>query len=90
MARKSDGVSEINIDSGLGYQVYFKKIRQTVVVLLAGGDKCTQAKDIPFVLPIELSCMSIHVGCSVSFNELDTLANRICELAYRLPGSYYR
>jgi putative addiction module killer protein len=41
-----EGVSEMRIDYGPGYRVYFKKIGQTVVVLLAGGDKRTQAKDI--------------------------------------------
>ena len=40
------GVSELRIDYGSGYRVYYKKVRQTVIVLLAGGDKRTQAKDI--------------------------------------------
>lgn len=41
-----DGVSELRIDYGPGYRVYFKKIGLKVVVLLAGGDKRTQASDI--------------------------------------------
>ena len=41
-----EGVSEMRIDYGPGYRVYFKKIGQIVVVLLAGGDKRTQATDI--------------------------------------------
>ncbi len=45
-----EGVSEMRIDYGPGYRVYFKKIGQTVVVLLAGGDKRTQAKDIKSAL----------------------------------------
>ena len=45
-----EGVSEKRIDYGPGYRVYFKKIGQTVVVLLAGGDKRTQAKDIKSAL----------------------------------------
>ncbi len=40
------GVSEIRIDYGSGYRVYYKKVGQTIIVLLAGGDKRTQTKDI--------------------------------------------
>ena len=41
-----EGVSELRIDYGPGYRVYFKKQGRTVVVLLAGGDKRTQNRDI--------------------------------------------
>ena len=40
------GVSELRIDYGAGYRVYYKKVGQRAIVLLAGGDKHTQAKDI--------------------------------------------
>lgn len=41
-----EGVSELRIDYGAGYRVYFTQRGKTLVVLLAGGDKKTQTKDI--------------------------------------------
>ena len=40
------GISELRIDYGPGYRVYFMKRGQYVVVLLCGGDKSTQERDI--------------------------------------------
>ena len=40
------GVSEMRIDYGPGYRVYFIRRGDTVVVLLCGGDKRTQDRDI--------------------------------------------
>ena len=45
-----EGVSEMRIDYGPGYRVYFKKQGRTIVVLLAGGDKRTQSQDIETAL----------------------------------------
>jgi len=45
-----EGVSELRIDYGPGYRVYFKRIGREVVILLAGGDKRTQASDIKTAL----------------------------------------
>ena len=45
-----EGVSELRIDYGPGYRVYYKKHGQKVVILLAGGDKNTQAKNIKTAL----------------------------------------
>ncbi len=41
-----DGISEMKIDSGPGYRVYYKQTGQQIVLLLCGGDKSTQDKDI--------------------------------------------
>ena len=41
-----EGVTELRIDHGPGYRVYFTRIGRVVVVLLCGGDKSSQAKDI--------------------------------------------
>jgi putative addiction module killer protein len=40
------GISEMRIHSGPGYRVYYKQTGKTVVLILLGGDKSTQAKDI--------------------------------------------
>jgi putative addiction module killer protein len=41
-----DGVSELRVHSGPGYRVYYKQTDMTIIVILCGGDKSTQDKDI--------------------------------------------
>ena len=41
-----EGVSELRLDYGPGYRVYFLRKGETLVVLLGGGDKRTQSRDI--------------------------------------------
>ena len=41
-----DGVTEMKIDYGPGYRVYYASMRTTIVILLCGGDKSTQDQDI--------------------------------------------
>ncbi len=50
-----EGVSELRIDYGPSYRVYFVRRGKTLIVLLAGGDKRTQARDIRMALKLAKS-----------------------------------
>ena len=41
-----DGIGELRIEYGPGYRIYFVRREEVIVVLLCGGDKSTQARDI--------------------------------------------
>jgi putative addiction module killer protein len=48
------GVSEMRIDYGPGYRIYYTQRGNTVFFILGGGDKTTQAKDIKAALELAL------------------------------------
>jgi len=46
------GISEIRIDYGPGYRIYYKDTGREIIILLCGGDKRTQQADIDKALEI--------------------------------------
>ena len=41
-----NGINELKIDYAKGYRIYFKETDEKIIILLIGGDKSTQPKDI--------------------------------------------
>ena len=56
----AEGVSELRIDYGPGYRVYFTKQGLSLIILLAGGDKRTQTKDIREALRLARNLQEIN------------------------------
>ena len=48
----TDGVSELKIDVGPGYRVYYTQRGSRLLLLLAGGDKSTQQKEIELAISL--------------------------------------
>jgi len=48
----TEGVSELKVDMGPGYRVYYAQRGDRLLLLIAGGDKATQVQDIPKALEI--------------------------------------
>lgn len=46
------GVSELKLDFGAGYRVYYTQRDRTLIVLLAGGDKSSQSADIKIAISL--------------------------------------
>jgi putative addiction module killer protein len=49
------GVLEMRVDYGPGYRIYYTQRGKTLIILLAGGDKSSQAKDIKTALSLALT-----------------------------------
>lgn len=41
-----EGISEMRLNYGPGYRIYYKQTGKTIVLILCGGDKSTQESDI--------------------------------------------
>lgn len=48
----TEGVSELKVDVGPGYRVYYTQRGQEFIVLLVGGDKSSQQQDIALALEL--------------------------------------
>ena len=48
----TDGICELKVDFGRGYRVYYTEKAGVVIVLLAGGDKSSQQRDIKLALAL--------------------------------------
>ena len=46
------GVVELRIDCGPGYWIYYIKVRRNLMVILMGGDKSSQSRDIPLAIKL--------------------------------------
>ena len=51
----TDGVTELKVDVGPGYRVYYSQRGTRLLLLLAGGDKSTQHKDIAMAIQLAKS-----------------------------------
>lgn len=54
-----DGVSELRVHTGPGYRLYFTRVGGTIVLLLCGGDKSSQQRDISKAKELSMSVRRI-------------------------------
>lgn len=52
------GISELRLDYGPGYRVYFKYVDHTTIILLAGGNKHSQDQDIQRAIRLAASLIA--------------------------------
>jgi putative addiction module killer protein len=52
VAPVGEGVSELRLHFGSGWRVYYTERNQKIIILLAGGNKSTQARDIKLALEL--------------------------------------
>jgi len=57
-----EGVSEMRIDYGPGYRVYYTMQARMIIILLAGGDKRTQAKDIKKAIALSRNISDLQLS----------------------------
>ena len=55
-----DGVFELRFRFGVGYRVYFGEVDNTIVLLLCGGDKSSQRRDIGYAKAYWLEYKEMH------------------------------
>jgi putative addiction module killer protein len=48
----ADGVYELRLQFGSGYRIYYANVNSSIIVLLAGGDKGSQKKDIELAISL--------------------------------------
>ena len=58
----TDGVSELKVDVGPGYRVYYTERNGELIVLLAGGDKSCQAQDIKAAIALARNLQEYRDG----------------------------
>jgi len=61
----TDGVSEMKIDFGPGYRVYYTEKNGELIVLLAGGDKSTQQQDIDTAITLAKNLLKERLNVKI-------------------------